>query len=160
MLGGNIGDRMDYLRRSKDLLQLRIGNLLAKSSIYESEPWGFDDEQWFLNQVAVVETNLAPLSLLEEIQQIEKMMGRERTNNAYQKRTIDIDILLYGNLAINTPELVVPHPRMCQRMFVLTPLAEIAPDMKHPVLNDSMTNLKDNCIDAKQVKLYYLINKK
>ena len=149
LLGGNLGDRMDYLRRCIDLLNSEAGNVITMSSIYESEPWGFDDPQWFLNQAVALETNLSPFELLECIQKIEKTLGRRRTAaNEYQARTIDIDIILYDNIVINTPELVIPHPRMTERMFVMQPMAEIAPDMEHPVLNCTMAYLRDNCRDS------------
>jgi len=152
MLGGNVGDRMEYLRRAVDLLHRDVGWVMALSAVYESEPWGFDDLCWFLNQVAVVETNLAPLALLESIQKIEHTLGRVRTQDGYQARTMDIDILLYGNQMINTPELVIPHPRMAERMFVLQPMAELAPDLKHPVLHCTMEQLRERCMDVMQVK--------
>ena len=156
MVGGNVGDRMKYLNRCIDLLRSDIGRITSMSAIYESEPWGFDDTQWFLNQVVVVETNLAPFALLEYIQRIEQTLGRLRTHDGYHSRTMDIDILLYGNLVINTPELVIPHPRMAERMFVLQPMAELAPDMEHPVLHQTMANLREHCADRKQVRKYSL----
>ena len=156
MLGGNVGDRLDYLRRSVDLLRRDVGEIVAMSAIYESEPWGFDHPQWFLNQVAAVETNLSPLLLLERIQRVEQTLGRLRKGIGYQSRTIDIDILLYGNLVIDTPELVIPHPRMAERMFVLQPMAELAPDMEHPVLHRTMGYLREHCEDGKRVRDYPL----
>ena len=152
ILGGNVGDRMGYLSQSIEMLCRNAGRIVARSSIYECEPWGFDDSCWFLNQVVAVETNPEPLVLLEKTQQIEQIMGRVRTNNGYQPRTIDIDILLYDNQIINTPELVIPHPRMAQRMFVLQPMAELAPDMEHPVLHRTMSYLKKHCKDTKKVE--------
>ena len=151
MLGGNVGDRMEYICRSIEMLQRDVGHIAAKSAVYESEPWGFDDPCWFLNQVVAIETNLSPLALLKKIIQIEKIMGRVRTDGDYQARTIDIDILLYGNQVINTPEIVIPHLHMAERMFVLMPMAELAPDLKHPVLQHSMTYLKKYCMDKKKV---------
>jgi len=154
MLGGNVGDRMEYLNRGIDLLRRNVGRIVAMSAIYESEPWGFDTQQLFLNQVVAMETDLDPLTLLTYIQRIEQTLGRRRTDNGYQPRTMDIDILLYGNLVINTPELVIPHPRMAGRMFVLQPMAELAPDMEHPVLHRTMEYLREHCMDRKQVREY------
>ena len=153
ILGGNIGDRMNFLRQGVDLLDCRAGRVINISSIYQSEPWGYDDPQWFLNQAVALETNLSPLELLETIQTIEKTLGRQRTHNGFQARTIDIDIILYGNNVINTSQLVVPHPRMTERMFVLQPFAEIAPDVEHPVLHLTIERLRNICKDSKQVKL-------
>ena len=153
MLGGNIGDRMGYLRRAVELLSCDVGSVIDMSSVYESEPWGFDCKQWFMNQAVVIETKLSPLNLLKNIQRIEKTLGRRLTNSGYQARTIDIDIILYENLVINTPELVIPHPRMAERMFVLQPMAELSPNLKHPILHHTMAKLKEHCRDAKQVKI-------
>ena len=154
MLGGNVGDRMDYLRRSIELLCRDAGNITAMSAVYESEPWGFDAPCRFLNQVAVMETDLAPHDLLKSIRRIEQTLGRLRTRNGYESRTIDIDILLYGDRIINTPELVIPHPRMTERMFVLQPMAEIAPDLEHPVLHHNMLYLREQCKDVLQIRIF------
>ena len=155
LLGSNIGDRMDFLRQGVDLLCRDAGSMVAVSSIYESEPWGFDDPCWFLNQVAALKTDLAPRCLLEITQRIEQSLGRRRTHSEYQSRTMDIDILLYGNHVIISPELVVPHPRMTERMFALQPMAELAPDMQHPVLHQTMAYLRERCVDKKRVRRIY-----
>jgi len=152
ILGGNAGDRMDYLRRAVDMLRIEVDRVVALSAVYESEPWGFEDPCLFLNQVAVVETNLAPLSLLECIQRIELTLGRLRSHDGYHARTMDIDILLYGNQIINVPGLVIPHPRMAERMFVLHPIVELAPNLEHPVLHCTMEQLREKCMDKKQVR--------
>ena len=162
ILGGNIEERVDYLHRTVELLRREAGYITAMSTVYESEPWGFDDPCWFLNQVVALETNHSPHRLLECIQQIEQSMGRVRTYHGYHARTMDIDILLYDNLVINTPELVIPHPRMTERMFVLQPMAELAPNLEHPVLHKSMAYLKKCCLDKKQVypaqQVYTFVN--
>ena len=145
---------MDYLRRTVELLRREAGCITAKSAVYESEPWGFDDSQWFLNQAVTLETNLSPHALLECIRQIEQTMGRVRMNDGYHARTMDIDILLYDHRVINTPELVIPHPRMTERMFVLQPMAELAPDLEHPVLHQNMAYLRKYCADRKLVRKY------
>jgi 2-amino-4-hydroxy-6-hydroxymethyldihydropteridine diphosphokinase len=152
-LGGNVGDRLEYLRRGVDLLRCEAGNLTAISAVYESEPWGFNHPCWFLNQVVAVETELDAFALLKSIQQIEQTLGRLRIHHGYQARTMDIDILLYSNRIINTPELIVPHPRMAERMFVLLPMAELAPDLEHPVMHRSMANLREHCTDTMQVRV-------
>ena len=152
MLGSNVGDRKEYLRRCIDLLHRDAGIVTGMSAVYESEPWGFDDPVWFLNQAVALRTDHAPQTLLKKIQQIEQILGRLRTQNAYQARTMDIDILLYGNCVIDIPGLVIPHPRMAERMFVLQPMAELAPDLKHPVLHRTMTCLREHCQDCKIVR--------
>ena len=154
MLGSNVGDRLKYLHRSIDMLNIEAGRVTAISSIYESEPWGFNDAQWFLNQAIAIETELTPINLLKNIQRIEQTLGRQCSNNGYQSRTIDIDILLYGNLIINFPELVIPHLRMTERMFVMQPMAELSPEMKHPALDCTMSYLREHCSDTKKVALY------
>ena len=155
ILGGNIGDRLDYLRLGVEWLRKDAGNVTAMSAVYESEPWGFDDTCPFLNQVVMIETELDPHALLKTIQRIEQTLGRVRTHvGGYQSRTMDIDILLYGNYIINTPKLVIPHPRMTERMFVLQPLAELAQNLEHPVLQQTMEYLRENCRDTKQVIIF------
>ena len=152
ILGGNIGDRLDYLRLGVEWLQKDAGNVTAMSAVYESEPWGFDDPCPFLNQVVMIETELDPHILLKTALRIEQTLGRLRSHSRrYQPRTMDIDILLYGKYIINTRELTIPHPRMTERMFVLQPLAELAPDMEHPVLHQTICYLKEICTDTKQV---------
>ena len=148
MLGSNVGDRMEYLHRAVELLSHETGCIKNMSAVYETDPWGFDDPRRFLNQAVALETDLAPLALLENIQRIEQILGRRRTKNGYQARTMDIDILLYGNRIIHIPGLVIPHPRMTERMFVLQPMAELAPDLEHPVLHHTMAYLKDRCTDS------------
>ena len=152
MLGGNVGNRNDYLRRCVDLLNRDAGTVTGMSAIYESEPWGFDDSVWFLNQAVALRTQHAPLTLLEIVQQIEQALGRSRTHSGYHARTMDIDILLFGNCVIDSPKLVIPHPRIAERMFVLQPMAELAPDFEHPVLHRTMTYLRDRCEDRKMVR--------
>jgi len=145
---------MEYIRRAVELLRGEAGCITAMSAVYESEPWGFNDPNRFLNLAVALETKLSPHALLECIQRIEKNMGRVRINGGYHARTIDIDILLYDRLVINTPKLVIPHPRMTERMFVLQPLAELAPDLEHPILHQSMADLMEHCSDKKQVSEY------
>jgi len=139
---------MDYLLRSIELLRRDVGSIVAMSAVYESDPWGFDDPCRFLNQAVAVETDLTPFALLECIQRIEHILDRVRTHDGYQSRTMDIDIIMYGNQVINTPDLVIPHPLMAERMFVLQPMAELAPDLVHPVLHRTMEDLKE-IIDSK-----------
>jgi len=121
---------------------LEVGKVLSQSSFYVSKPWGFDSENDFLNAVVLVETNLSPFDLLSKTQAIEMNMGRiTKTTSSYIDRVIDIDILLYDNLIIDQPTLKIPHPLLAERDFVLIPLAEIAPDLEHPVLRIKIVEL-------------------
>lgn len=124
------------------LLAERVGDVLALSGFYETEPWGFQSDNTFLNAALRLETTLSPLELLKATQQIELEMGRtQKSNGAYHDRIIDIDILLYDDLILQTPELTLPHPLMHERPFVMEPLAEIAPNVIHPVFNKSVISL-------------------
>ncbi|MBQ9288047.1 MAG: 2-amino-4-hydroxy-6-hydroxymethyldihydropteridine diphosphokinase [Bacteroidaceae bacterium] len=142
-LGSNIGDRAKLLEQALTLLNKEIGNLVSRSSFYETEPWGFSSNHPFLNACCLCETELSPLEALHKTQQIEKELGRKRKskNKKYHDRPIDIDLLLCDDLTINTKELTIPHPFMQERRFVLEPLKEIAPDVIHPVLHISISEM-------------------
>jgi 2-amino-4-hydroxy-6-hydroxymethyldihydropteridine diphosphokinase len=131
-LGSNLDDRQANLRRALELLASPDIQIKRTSSLYETEPQDLHRQPWFLNLIAEVETTLFPLQLLGRIQKIEQELGRRRTVPK-GPRTIDIDIVLFGNFIIETPRLQVPHPRMPARRFVLEPLAELAPELRHPV---------------------------
>ena len=131
-LGSNLGDRESHLLDALERLEAAGIHILHRSSIHETEPLDLPDQSWFLNLVVEVETELFPMLLLARIQAIELGMGRKREISK-GPRSIDIDILLFGNFIIETRELQVPHPRMSARRFVLEPLAELAPDLPHPV---------------------------
>ncbi len=140
LTGSNMGDSEGSLSAARELLGREVGKIAAVSGIYESEPWGDmeDGGGAFLNQVLVLETSLEPLELLDRTQAIERRLGRTdkgdgRGRRVYKPRTIDVDILYYGEQIINTERLTVPHPMMAEREFVLVPLAEVMPDAKHPV---------------------------
>jgi 2-amino-4-hydroxy-6-hydroxymethyldihydropteridine diphosphokinase len=150
-LGSNLGDRSRNLRKGIGLLEQLAGKPGALSSVYETEPWGCDSDLNFYNQVIELFTSLRPLSLLETIHRIEKRCGRDRSAARYAPRTLDIDILFYGDSVIEFPELVVPHPNLQERQFVLVPLAEIAPQMVHPVFNKDMAQLLKACGDDKKI---------
>lgn len=126
-LGANLGNREQTLQQAIDLLRAEVGTVLRTSSFFYSEPWGFASEHAFCNLCVAIETPLSPLDLLHATQHIEQRLGRthKSTHRDYQDRTIDIDILLYGNEHILTPELTIPHPLMNERDFVMTPLNEI-----------------------------------
>lgn len=131
-LGSNLGDREANIRKALDLLAVNSDiRLLKASSLYETAPVGKTDQEDFINAVALIETDREPASLLQTILGIERETGRVR-NFRWGPRVIDIDILLYDGAMINAPELTIPHPEMMNRAFVLTPLAEIAPDLELP----------------------------
>jgi len=155
-LGSNLGERAQYLAAAKELLTRRVGECVRASSIYESEPWGFESDTSFLNQVVVLSTTLTPEDLLKAIAAIEHDLGRVRSpHQRYSSRTIDIDILLYGDRIIDSsPNLIVPHPRMSERRFVLLPMIEVAPTGRHPLLNITWQELLTQCNDTGWVTIW------
>ena len=147
-LGTNIGNRRGNLVKAAALLAERVGDILALSGFMETEPWGFESENLFLNAAIKMETPLTPDELLSATQAIEREMGREKkSDGSYHDRVIDIDILLYDNRVIEQPGLIVPHPLMQERLFVMAPLAEIAPFERHPLLGQTFMDLADSLRD-------------
>lgn len=147
-LGTNIGNRRGNLVKAAALLAERVGDILALSGFMETEPWGFDSENLFLNAAIKMETPLTPDELLSATQAIEREMGREKkSDGTYHDRVIDIDILLYDNRVIEQLGLIVPHPLMQERLFVMAPLAEIAPFERHPLLGQTFMELADSLRD-------------
>ena len=141
-LGTNIGNKRRNMITAAALLAERVGDVLALSGFYETEPWGFQSENTLLNAALQLDTSLSPLELLKATQEIEIEMGRtQKSNGAYHDRIIDIDILLYEDLVLQTPELTLPHPLMHERLFVMEPLAEIAPNVIHPVFKKPVISL-------------------
>jgi 2-amino-4-hydroxy-6-hydroxymethyldihydropteridine diphosphokinase len=140
-LGSNVGDRETQLRDAMARLGV-AGRLVAVSSFYETEPLEFAQQPWFLNCVVALETSQPPRELMITILRIEQEMGRRRLQKK-GPRTIDIDILLYDGAIMDSPELTIPHPAMQQRRFVLEPLAEIAPELLHPVFKQTIGGLRD-----------------
>lgn len=141
-LGSNLGDRRAFIERAVSLVGRRIGKVVSVSSFYESKPWGFVSDNDFTNAVMSVETLLQPLDVLERIKCIEGELGRVKNlSEGYEDRPIDIDILLYGDDVICLPTLVVPHPLMLRRRFVMEPLAEIAPEYVHPLEKRTVESL-------------------
>lgn len=141
-LGTNLGDREKNLRTALGHIEKRIGEITSVSAFHETEPWGFASDNKFLNAVAGVSSALAPSGILDEIRNIEEEMGRKiKSNGTYADRIIDIDILLYNDLVVETGTLTIPHPLMAERDFVICPLAEIAPEITHPVLGEKIRQL-------------------
>jgi len=138
-LGANLGKRIENLRAAIDALTPEI-SLLAKSHVYETPPWGYEEQPAFLNMVIKAETSLEPEALLNYLKQIEAEQGREKSVR-WGPRLIDLDILFYDDLVVDTPPLVIPHPRLHERGFVLVPLADVAPNLQHPVLEKTVFQL-------------------
>ena len=139
-LGSNIGDRERNLRAAVERLGAPGLRVLRVSPVYETEPVDYTDQRWFLNLVVEAETTLFPLQLLARVQKIERALGRVRTVPK-GPRIIDIDILLYGAAVVHGAKLEIPHPRMAERRFVLVPLHDLAPDLRHPVTRATVTEL-------------------
>lgn len=149
-LGSNVGDREQQIASAIQALGSRGVRIVRQSSVYSTEPVDVATQGWFLNCVLEVETDLMPRQLLRVCQEIENELGRRHTVRR-GPRVIDLDILLYGTSVIHTPELDVPHPRMTQRRFVLVPLAEIAPALRHPVANKNVEELLGETADRSVV---------
>ena len=147
LTGGNTGDRQQFLASALKALEAACGQIITVSALYETEAWGYNDQPPFLNQAIELQTALSPQALLERILAIEIQLGRVR-DQKYGPRTIDIDILLYGQEVINEPGLVVPHPHLPNRRFALECLNDIAPAFIHPVLNKSISTLLEECADS------------
>ena len=139
--GSNLGDREQYINSAYKLLEERLGDLIKKSSFLETLPWGFESKNSFINSAAQFETSKTPHQALIICNEIEKELGRERTAQGYQNRTIDIDILFYEDQIINTPNLIIPHPLILERDFVLIPLKEIIPEFIHPLIQKKIKGI-------------------
>ena len=151
-LGSNLGPRETYLRKALQALDKELGSLVKCSSFYETLPWGFSSDSLFLNAAACLDTLLSPEEVLAVTQQIEKSLGRKEKSRQgqYADRCIDIDILLYDDRVIETPDMILPHPHMAERMFVLEPLAEIMPHMLHPQLRKTILQLKEELAERSE----------
>lgn len=153
LLGGNIGDSVSIFQNCEKIISHKIGEIVCKSSYYQSPSWGFDDENKFLNQVLEISTSLDESILLSICLEIENELGRFRDINiiGYQSRIIDIDILFFNDLFLFSDRLQLPHPRLHLRRFTLLPLCEIAKDLIHPKFKESVESLLLNCEDHSQV---------
>ena len=154
LFGSNQGDKDAIFAQACLLINNRCGEVVQVSAAYESEPWGFDAEEWFLNRVIVVETELAPEALLQQLLDIEKELGRVRHPEVrgYTSRTADLDLLYYGARVIHTDTLSVPHPRLHLRRFALVPMCEVAPALVHPVFELNQEELLHHCPDDSVVR--------
>jgi 2-amino-4-hydroxy-6-hydroxymethyldihydropteridine diphosphokinase len=152
LIGGNMGDRLNYLKRACNAIISSVGNIVMLSSVYETDAWGIEDQPAFVNQALLVKTSFSPQDLLKQLLATEEMLGRKRTIK-YGARIIDIDILFFNNDIINEHSLTIPHPAVQHRRFALVPLNEIAPNLHHPVLKKTITQLLQECSDTLQVRM-------
>ena len=154
LLGSNVGDSKRLLKEAREMIISDIGEIIRASGIYQTQAWGVEDQPDYLNQVLEIESGLSPETMLDRINSIEKSLGRIR----YQKwhmRSIDIDILYYGDQLIQSERLIIPHAHIQNRQFVLVPMNEIDPDFMHPLLNKTQKELLETCPDtlgAKRIK--------
>jgi 2-amino-4-hydroxy-6-hydroxymethyldihydropteridine diphosphokinase len=152
-IGSNLGDRVGNIHRAVTRLGESGQTVEKVSPLFSTEPVGYQDQPWFLNAALEVDTPLSPTELLEHCQEIESFLGRVRTFRD-APRTVDLDILLYGDRVVDKPGLQIPHPRMTERLFVLKPLCHIAPDAIHPVLGQNIRSLLAACPDTSVVLPY------
>jgi 2-amino-4-hydroxy-6-hydroxymethyldihydropteridine diphosphokinase len=150
-IGGNTGNKQDNFDKVYTFIKNELGEVLRSSSVYETSPWGFQSEDNFWNQVLVVETEYSPEELLQKVAKIENWLGRERGTTGYTSRKMDIDILYFDELVIETENLTIPHPQIANRLFVLVPLAEIAPEFVHPLLKITTLEMVENCPDKSEI---------
>ncbi len=154
LLGSNTGDRKALLEDAIRQISSMAGPVVRKSSVYETQPWGKSEQPEFLNQAIEIETALPPRVLLATVLEIERLLGRVRTGR-WDPRTIDIDILFYDDAIVNESNLVLPHPLMRERRFVLTPLAQLAGNFMHPVFGKTVRQLLEECPDPLEVRIVY-----
>lgn len=153
-LGSNVENRLENLKKAlKVLKKFPKIEITKTSSLYETEPWEVESPNWFLNLVLKVECKLPPLQLLDFLEESEKKLGR-KSKSDNSPRTVDIDILFYNDWIFHTPRLMVPHPLLHKRRFVLVPLAEIEPELEHPQLQQDIKSILEDLDDKKQVKFY------
>jgi 2-amino-4-hydroxy-6-hydroxymethyldihydropteridine diphosphokinase len=151
LIGGNQGDRFAVMSLARTRIEKNCGMIVNLSSLYETAPWGKTDQPYFINQALILETSLDAPSLMASLISIELQAGRKRIEK-YGPRTLDIDILLFNEEIWDEPDLKIPHPELAKRRFALAPLNEIAPDLVHPILQQSMRQLYINCQDYLDVK--------
>lgn len=151
-IGTNIGDKKRNLEHALCMVQKTVGEILNISSVYETEPWGFESKNWFYNAVFTLNSLLEPQILLNKLLKIEKDMGRIRIVEGYADRCIDLDILLCEGYTFFSEKLILPHPKMHERLFVLLPLYEIMPNWVHPILKKDLKEMISLCRDNSKIK--------
>ena len=150
LLGSNLGDRSETLLAAREFIAAKVGTVVSQSSIYETEPWGLTDQPAFLNQVIEIDSDQEPEEILRNILDIEHQLGRERYER-WGARVIDIDLLYFKDMVLDSARLTLPHPRIQDRRFTLIPLTEIAADFVHPIFRKSNTELLEVCPDHSEV---------
>ncbi|HOS15578.1 MAG TPA: 2-amino-4-hydroxy-6-hydroxymethyldihydropteridine diphosphokinase [Bacteroidales bacterium] len=159
LAGGNLQNTAEKYQRLFALLENHLGYIILSSGFYLSEAWGYKSEYPFINLAICLHTKLSPEEVMQKTQHIEKLMGRDKKNEkTYTDRSMDIDIIFYNDLIMQTNSLQIPHPRMQERRFVLYPLCEIASEIIHPVLEKSVQQLKESCEDTTEVKIFSFTN--
>lgn len=153
-LGSNLGERAEQIAQALALLEQSGVRVVRRSALYETEPVDMRPQPWFLNCLVEVETELLPLGLLHTVQRIERQLGRQRGGSARPPRTIDIDIIFFGNHIVRHPELTIPHPRLAERRFVLVPLRELAPELCHPITRKTAAEMLAELTSSVQVRRY------
>ncbi|RLD25059.1 MAG: 2-amino-4-hydroxy-6-hydroxymethyldihydropteridine diphosphokinase [Bacteroidetes bacterium] len=151
-LGSNLGDRLKNIDAARELIWKRLGNPGVVSQVFESASWGYTSDNLFYNCCLSLTTNLDPISVMDEILDIEKILGRERGTIGYSDRLIDIDLLFFGDLILDHPRLTIPHPSIPQRRFILEPLSKIAPDLIHPEYGIAILTMLEQCKDQGAVR--------
>jgi 2-amino-4-hydroxy-6-hydroxymethyldihydropteridine diphosphokinase len=153
-LGSNLGDRSLNIANAIELIAAACGPVIKESACYETAPWGVANQGMFLNKVIMLQCAIPAFDLLNEFHTIERFLGRKRNGTPNEARTVDIDILFYGDNIITSDVLTIPHPRIHLRRFVLVPMNEIAPELVHPVVGLSIKSLLDSCPDNLDVNIY------
>lgn len=155
-LGSNQGDRIGYVQQAASLIGAAENiTIIRTSAFYETEPWNMTTKTWFVNAIVEIKTSLSPQALLTECRRIEKQLGRtEKEGTGYADRTIDIDILFYGNEIVHEENLIIPHKFLHLRAFTLVPLLELIPDFEHPVLHKTVSELHNDLENPEMVFLY------
>jgi 2-amino-4-hydroxy-6-hydroxymethyldihydropteridine diphosphokinase len=153
-LGSNLGDKLNNLEVACEQIEQLVGTIEKKSKIYETEPWGFETSDQFLNQVILVQTSKTADEVMKSLLLIENDLGRVRNDVQYSSRSIDLDILFYGDQTINTDLVNVPHPRLHARKFILIPLMDLKPLFYHPTLKKTIAEILNDCKDNLEVSIY------